>query len=203
MRDGVVMQASVQQSDFNQRGIKPCGIKQCGMKQCGTRQAGMNRQGQLRGMTPWSMKCYCGFTLIELLTVLAITLVLVTLVYPGYATYVIKARRVEAQAALLELMQKQERYFTQNNTYMAFSADASEPDAKRFRWWSGSTAASSGYELRGEACPDQPISRCIAIKAVPGTARVDSGFRDAACQTLTLTSTGVHAAQGPGPRCWP
>lgn len=159
-------------------------------------------------MRRWSIKA-CrrkragGFTLIELLTVLAITLVLLAIVYPGYATYVVKARRVEAQAALLELMQKQERYFTQHNTYVAFSADALAPEAKRFRWWSGADAASSGYELRGEACPLQPINRCIAIKAVPGTDRVDASFRDASCQTLTLTSTGAHSADGPDPRCWP
>ena len=144
-----------------------------------------------------------GFTLIEMLTVLAITLVLLAIAYPGYATYVVKARRVEAQAALLELMHKQERYFTQHNTYVAFSADAAEPEAKRFRWWSGADAASSGYELRGEACPNQPISRCIAIKALPGTDRVDASFRDASCQTLTLTSTGAHSSDGPDPRCWP
>ncbi len=146
---------------------------------------------------------HSGFTLIELLTVLAITLVLLAIAYPGYATYVVKARRVEAQAALLELMHKQERYFTQHNTYVAFSADAVEPEAKRFRWWSGADAASSGYELRGEACPDQPIERCIVIKAVPGTDRVDASFRDASCQTLTLTSTGAHSADGPDPGCWP
>lgn len=150
-----------------------------------------------------AMKLQQGFTLIELLTVLAITLVLTAIVYPGYATYVVKAKRVQAQAMLLELMQMQERYFTRHNTYIAFSAESSDPDAMRFRWWSGNQAADSGYELRGEACPDLPLSRCISLKALPGTAKVDATFRDAACQTLTLTSTGQHSSDGPDKRCWP
>lgn len=144
-----------------------------------------------------------GFTLIELLVVLAIVVILMVVAYPGYSTYVVKAKRVEAQAVLLEQMLEQERYFTQHNTYLAFSSEASEPEARRFRWWSGSSAASSGYELRGDACPDQPINRCIVIKAVPGTSRVDASFRDAACQTLQLTSTGQHGADGPDTHCWP
>lgn len=144
-----------------------------------------------------------GFTLIEMLVVLAIVMILMAVVYPGYSTYVVKAKRVEAQAALLEQMQQQERYYTQHNTYLAFSSEASDPDARRFRWWSGASAASSGYELRGDACPDQPINRCIVIKALPGTDKVDATFRDASCQTLMLTSTGQHGADGPDRHCWP
>ena len=144
-----------------------------------------------------------GFTLIEMLVVLAIVMILMVVAYPGYATYVVRAKRVEAQAALLEQMLQQERYFTQHNTYLAFSSEASEPEARRFRWWSGSSAASSGYELRGDPCPEQPINRCIVLKAVPGTTKVDASFRDAACQTLMLTSTAQHGADGPDTHCWP
>ncbi len=144
-----------------------------------------------------------GFTLVETMVVLAIMGLLAAVAYPSYARYVVKARRVEAQAALLELLQQQEHYFTQHNTYLAFSADAATPEAGHFKWWSGARAASSAYELRGEACAAQPIERCIVLKAVPGTDRVDASFRDRDCQVLTLSSTGLHTAAGPAPDCWP
>ena len=144
-----------------------------------------------------------GFTLVEILAVVAIIGVLVAIAYPNYASFMVKARRTEAQAALLAIMQDQERYFTRHNTYLAFSADSAAGDAARFKWWSGSSAAASAYEVRGQACADQPIERCIALQAIPGTERVDRGFRDADCQTLTLTSAGAQLASGAAKGCWP
>ncbi len=75
-----------------------------------------------------------GFTLIELLIVLAIAGLLAALVYPSYASYMTGARRIEGQAALLDTLQKQEIYYSQHNTYVAFSSGSSEPDEKLFRW---------------------------------------------------------------------
>jgi type IV pilus assembly protein PilE len=144
-----------------------------------------------------------GFTLIELLVVVAILMVLTAISYPAYTRYVIKVRRAEAQATLLELMQKQERYFTQHNTYLVFSSQSSDPDAKHFRWWSGARPASSGYELHGEACADEPIERCIVLKAVPGTDRVDKSFRDPDCGVLALHSIGRRESEGLERICWP
>ncbi len=150
-----------------------------------------------------SMKRHCGFTLVEILTALAIVGLLGAIAYPLYSSFVVKARRAEAQAALLAILQDQERYFTVHNTYLAFSGDTTGPDEMRFKWWSGSSAPTSAYELRGQACPDQPISRCIAVQAIPGTERVDATFRDADCQTLTVTSAGEQGASGGGKGCWP
>lgn len=161
----------------------------------------MTRNAKRHG--PPGIAYRAGFTLLELLVVLAIMLMLAAIVYPGYTSYVIKTRRVEAQAALLELMQKQERYFTQHNTYLPFSWASSEPAAKHFRWWSGSAPARSGYELSGEACADEPIERCIVLKAVPGTERVDRSFHDPDCGTLALHSSGRRASDGPARICWP
>ncbi|MDQ1831903.1 type IV pilin protein [Massilia scottii] len=149
------------------------------------------------------MKRSQGFTLIETMIVMTIVVVLAALAYPGYQDFIIKARRAEAQAVLLELMQKQERYYTQHNRYLAFSADAGSPEQGHFKWWSGSSAASSAYELRGHACAGQTIARCIIIEAIPGTGRVDSTFRDGHCETLTLNSAGEHTASGGGAGCWP
>jgi type IV pilus assembly protein PilE len=101
------------------------------------------------------------------------------------------------------LMQQQERYFSENNTYLAFAAGASDPAARRFQWWSGSSAASSAYELAGQACEGQAIAACIELRATPGTEKVDSHFRDAACGSLSLSSDGTHKAGGRAEHCWP
>jgi type IV pilus assembly protein PilE len=144
-----------------------------------------------------------GMTLVELMVVLLIVLILATLAYPAYTSFVVRAVRVEGQVALLDRMQQQERYYTRTNTYIPFSSASTEPDEKEFRWWSGSTAAESGYELSGRACPDVPLERCIELRAEPGTTLVNANFRDEQCATLVLVSTGQHYATGPQARCWP
>ncbi|MEJ7808243.1 MAG: type IV pilin protein [Telluria sp.] len=149
------------------------------------------------------MKHCNGFTLIELLVVVAIVGILGAIAYPSYASYMAGARRVEGQVALLVTLQKQERYYAQHNTYAAFSADDTGPGNKVFAWWSGASAAQSAYELSGRACPGLPLQRCIELRAVPGTAKVDNKFRDEQCQTLTLSSSGQTGATGPRKRCWP
>ncbi|NHZ44559.1 type IV pilin protein [Massilia aquatica] len=149
------------------------------------------------------MKTSRGFTLIETMIVMTIIALLAALAYPGYQGFVVKARRAEAQAALLDLMQKQERYYTQHNRYLAFAAGQGGADQEHVKWWSGSSAQSSAYELRGKPCAGQEIARCIVIEAIPGTDRVDATFRDGECQTLTLNSAGEHTASGSAAGCWP
>ncbi|TWI70205.1 type IV pilus assembly protein PilE [Pseudoduganella lurida] len=148
-----------------------------------------------------------GFTLPELLVALAIAGILAAVALPSWREYVIRTRRTEGQGALQALMGQQERYFTQHNRYIAFGADAPEPEAQQFRWWSGTTAASSAYEIAGRACEGDTIDNCIELTATPGTSRVDSRFRDDTCQRLTLTSRGERRASATQDtaatvRCW-
>lgn len=143
-----------------------------------------------------------GFSLLELLVVLAISSILMALALPAYQHAVIRARRTEGQVALWQLLQQQERFYTQANSYQAFSASATEPEARQFKWWSGSGANNSAYEIEGKACDGEAISQCVQLIATPGTARVDGRFRDEGCQQLILTSRGRQLATGREERCW-
>jgi type IV pilus assembly protein PilE len=149
------------------------------------------------------MKRGTGFTLIEVLIVLAIVVVLAAMAYPSYSGYITKTRRIEGQIALIEAVQQQERFYTSNNTYLAFSSDSTDPQEQRFKWWSGSAASTSAYELRAAACPGRELSQCVEVQATPGSAKVDVKFKDDGCQTLTLNSAGERTSSGTLERCWP
>ena len=150
-----------------------------------------------------AIKPGAGFTLIEVLVVLAILALLAMVSYPSYAGYITKTRRIEGQMALIEAMLQQERFYTSHNTYSAFGWDAPDPGQQRFKWFSGTSAQRSAYELRARACPGQALAQCVEVQAMPGTGRVDAGFKDADCATLTLNSAGERMASGPLERCWP
>lgn len=143
------------------------------------------------------------FTLVELLAVALIIAVLAALALPWFQRHVVRGKRLEAQAALMQLMQQQERYYSQNNRYLVFSAGSTDPQAQRFKWWSGETAATSAYEISGAACPQSSITECVLLTAAPGTGLVDGRFRDVECETLSLTSSGLRRASGGAARCWP
>ncbi|MEW6332268.1 MAG: type IV pilin protein [Pseudomonadota bacterium] len=58
-----------------------------------------------------------GFTLIEVMIVVVIIGVLVSIAYPSYQRHMIQTRRSDAQAALLQIANQQERFFTECNYY--------------------------------------------------------------------------------------
>ena len=65
-----------------------------------------------------------GFTLIELVMVIAIIGILVAVAVPSYKSSTAKARRSDGQTALMDAMVREERYFTEHNTYTTTLADA-------------------------------------------------------------------------------
>jgi type IV pilus assembly protein PilE len=152
---------------------------------------------------PTSTRFCHGFTLVELMVVLAIVMILAKLAFAGYTGFIVKARRVEAQSALLMAMQDQERYYSQFNTYLAFSASQPGNENMRVQWWLGASPRRSAYELSGQACEQRPLQSCIELRAQPGTGLVDPSFRDPECEMLTLDSTGRHGAGGRQTGCWP
>jgi type IV pilus assembly protein PilE len=57
-----------------------------------------------------------GMTLIELMIVVGVLAILASIAVPSYQTYVMKARRADARAALTTAAQMLERYSTENPT---------------------------------------------------------------------------------------
>jgi type IV pilus assembly protein PilE len=139
-----------------------------------------------------------GFTLIELMVVLVILAILAATQYPSYLESVRKTRRAEGRAALMQVMQQQERYYTQNGSYIAFSSTM--PNG--YKWYSGNTPASSAYEITATACDNDTLQNCVLLTATPGTARVDSAYKDHACGTLSFASNGTKTAAQHGGQCW-
>jgi len=150
-----------------------------------------------------------GFTLIELMITVAIIGILAAIAYPAYQDSVLKGRRAEGRTALLNLLQQQERYYTQTGSYLQFTAGASGNNGTNaagattvtipFKTTSGDSATSYAYQLKADACTGLALTECVFLSAVPQRT-------DAAAGTLTLSSAGVKYCTGTKkdvPRvCW-
>ena len=141
-----------------------------------------------------------GFTLIELMIVVAIVALLSMVAYPSYISYITKGKRAEGRAALLALMQHQERNLTQNGTYVTFAAGAT---GVAFKTYSGDSPAQAAYLLGAEACP------AVGANPVPSLRECVRVFgnpvrTDAEVGTLQITAAGlVKSCTGTKPNlCW-
>lgn len=146
------------------------------------------------------MQRHKGFTLIEMMIVIAIIAVLAAIAIPNYQQYLIKSGRSEGQAKLLEAMQMQERFYSQNQTYtanlgtggLAYSGVAANADAP---------SEDSRYLIRAAVCDaGTAISSCVLLTAIPQGGQAS----DVVCANLTLNSRGVKGTSGTGPvtTCW-
>jgi len=135
-----------------------------------------------------------GFTLIELMIVVAIVGILSAIVYPSYQEYVRRAARAEARANILDMAQNQERWFTNDGTYLAI-ADAPATAQAGFKNFSGNDVDSRKYDIKVEV-PAGGATYTI-------TATPSNGFSDPRCERLTLTSAGLKGSTaGDVATCW-
>ncbi|MES1951488.1 type IV pilus biogenesis protein PilE [Salinisphaera sp. S4-8] len=129
-----------------------------------------------------------GFTLIELMITVAIVGILAAIAYPSYLDQVRQSRRADAQSALLQAANRQERYFTTQYTYADTLDKLGMP----------AVTENDAYTLnvRGDA-------NGFVITA---TAQNDQVNDD--CTSLTINERGQKAANGTGSntaisqQCW-
>jgi type IV pilus assembly protein PilE len=138
-----------------------------------------------------------GFTLIELMIVVAIVGILAALAYPSFAESIRKGKRAEAKAALMNLLQQQERYFTQNSSYDTFSVGSA--GSKPFKDYSSNSVGSAGssHLLGARACAPvgtvTPVLRdCVEVFAEP-----QSGiFSDPVVTSIAIDTMNRRSCNG-------
>lgn len=130
-----------------------------------------------------------GFTLIELVIVVAIVGILAAIAYPSYQEHVLKTRRSEGRALILNMAQSLERCYTRFGRYDAAAADCPTVGALAAP---GQLSEGSWYRVSATALNAQTF----ALQAAPqgAQAAADAGK----CDSLTLTHTGVKGSTNGG-----
>jgi len=147
-----------------------------------------------------------GFTLIEMMVVVAVIAILASIAYPSYTSHINKGRRAECRSGVLQVMQQQERYYSQFNRYgtATFVAGA---DTSVVRTYSGDNKANSSCTINSQKCSapgdtsDNMI--CVEARATPTKTDpdnityyyLDSDGRRGCSVNGTRTSTDRN--------CWP
>ncbi|MET4695132.1 type IV pilin protein [Endozoicomonas lisbonensis] len=132
------------------------------------------------------MKKYRGFTLIEILIAITIVSLLIAIAVPSYTDYVNRARRSDALALLLQVMQQQERYFTEQLEYttdlslLGYTVDSS-----------GNIASENSHYLlsAGNCAGMTTVATCVNLTATP------QGIQ-ATTSNITLDSRGNRTPAG-------
>lgn len=147
-----------------------------------------------------SMKPAQGFTLIELMIAVALIAIISAFAYPNYIKHVQRAKRVDAQTAVLEAAQRQEAYYIRNNSY-----------AKDLTQLEYNSSSSEGlYNLALSATPNgctgnhTTVCTGFEMSATPVTTKPQA--QDSECQGFKVnqlgTKTATDANNNASTKCW-
>lgn len=138
-----------------------------------------------------------GFTLIELMIVVVVIGILAAFAYPAYTDSLRKARRTDAQAALVGMAAAMERFMVSNGgSYANATGGAALPAAATF--YPAQVPLEGGratYQLRITALSAGDYT----LSAIPVNVQTGDG-----CGTLTLNASGQQGRSGSLdlPDCW-
>ena len=112
-----------------------------------------------------------GLTLIELLLVMVIIAIIGTIAYPTYRNHAVRVRSSDAKVKLLEVMQEQRKFYTNNNTYTTdLIGDLHYSDAG-----SGAVATDQNlYMITASQCGTESLTQCVNLTATPQNAQTGS-----------------------------
>jgi type IV pilus assembly protein PilE len=123
-----------------------------------------------------------GFSLFELLIVLTIIGILTVIAYPIYTHALIKTRRSEAKVALINLANRMEGYYLENNNS-----------------YSGATLA----KLSSNEKTDHNFYK-LSLYSTNNTYKITAAatFHDPECQCFILNELGEKTNSGSLDQCW-
>jgi type IV pilus assembly protein PilE len=128
-----------------------------------------------------------GVTLLELMTVVMIIGVLAAIAIPSYRTYLLRAQRSDATAALLRVAQAQEKFYLQNNRYATNAELGLGPPAGL-----GIVRTEHQfYTVTLGAVADNTLSFLATATPVAGGPQA----KDASCATFTIDQQGTRGAK--------
>lgn len=128
------------------------------------------------------------FSLIELLIVIAIIGILSAIALPSYEQHILRANRMEATTALLDLSSKMQQYFVQHNSYIGANLHTV-----------GMPAITENQLYQLHIHVGSPTT--YLLQAIPqGTQAKD----DTQCATFTYDQVGIKGITGHGTvaTCW-
>ncbi len=132
-----------------------------------------------------------GVTLIELMIVTVIVGILASVAYPSYQQYILRSKRSEGKAMLLDIAARQERFFFDENSYTDDLTELGFASAAPL-------SAEDNYEASVEAGESGDIATSYKLTVTP-----QFGGGDAECGALILDSRGTQtSANGALERCW-
>jgi len=140
------------------------------------------------------MRKYKGFTLIELMIVVVIIAILAGIAYPSYQNSVLKSRRADGTAALLEAAQILERCYTEFNAYNNVGCSIVDAGPTINKVTGVAPLAGAGYYTVTDTVL---TATTYTIQAAPN---VLGGQNGDSCGTFTLTHTGAKGAAAAN--CW-
>lgn len=128
----------------------------------------------------------------ELMVVVAVLSIIASIAVPSYRSYLRRAQRADATAALLQLRTAQEKFFLQNGQYATGAQLTTAPPGGLGL---GDTSEHGHYDV----VLNRPTTTTFTATATATGGQVD----DSACQTFTINELGVRGSSPNGiTTCW-